>query len=77
MKAKRFTCGEVENYPTDPDWIMATDADRLEAAIARKDEALKRCVEAIASLVLWLHDDDIPVELVQATDAARAALEET
>jgi len=56
---------------------MATDADRLEAAIARKDEALKRCMEAIASLVLWLHDDDIPVELVQATDAARAALEET
>ena len=78
VKAKRFTCGELENYPTDPDWIMATDADCLEAAISRKDAALHRCVDAMrgAQSQNWIGSANWKAwEDIIAV--AKAALEET
>ena len=61
--------------------IDGIDADRLEAAIARKDAALHRCVEAIEAIARADRDEwdkSAPWDnLYDAGDAAKAALEET
>jgi len=73
MKAKRFTVKRfiegVSSNAESLDVILATDADRLEAAIARKDAALRRWQEA------WESGDS--VKRAQAYAVAKAALEET
>lgn len=88
MKAKRFTIVErwIQWYPAGPmempqadgKYILATDADRLEAAISRKDEALRRCVEAMkkAEPVFVQSPSDL-AEWDGIVAAARAALEDT
>ena len=77
MKAGRFTVKRfiegVSSNAESLDVILATDADRLEAAIARKDAALRRCVE-------WMAQDPLlpfTTEAREIYEVARAALEET
>ena len=72
MKVKRFVAYAAEHDEGPYDVILATAADRLEAAISRKDEALRRCVETYDKSL-----DIYDVDLSLAIYAARAALEET
>jgi len=69
-KAKRYRQYEIaeEFADTGEQMVLATDAERLEAAISRKDAALRRWQEA------WKSGDS--VKRAQAYAAARAALEE-
>jgi len=82
MKAGRFTVKRfiegVSSNAESLDVILATDADRLEAAISRKDEALRRCMEAMrgAQSQNWIGSANWKAwEDIIAV--AKAALEET
>lgn len=80
MKAKRFEA-RVKQPPMNVmgkpwfatmDVILATDADRLEAAISRKDEALRRCMG-------WMAEDPLmpfTTEAQEIYEVAKAALED-
>ncbi|MDD5391108.1 MAG: hypothetical protein PHD37_17355 [Gallionellaceae bacterium] len=96
MKAKRYwatvtQCGFDDTRPGEAgvalsmDMVLASDADRLEAAISRKDEALRRCVGTLVHLrhgtnsiiTRTLDLDDSPLSLRDGLKADLADMRES